>query len=311
MMAKYIFKKLNILLLSLSLIATIVFFLMKAIPGDPFLHEQGVPEEIIKQMKSHYGMDKPLFIQYLQYMKNLMCFELGPSFKFENRTVNMIIHDGFPVSVVLGFEALLLSLTMGITLGSFAALNRGKWLDHICMIYAVIGISVPNFILASLLQYIFAMKLNILPIARWGTFAQTIMPAVSLAALPTAFIARLMRSSMSEVLQQDYIQTAIAKGLPMTQIFFRHVIKNSMIPVITYLAPLSAAVFTGSFVVEKIFGIPGLGGWLINSIVNRDYTLIMGITVFYSSLLLFFVFCVDMIYPLFDPRICLKSRKGK
>lgn len=308
-MFSYIVKKFGILILSLFLIASITFFLMKIIPGNPFLQEQAIPEEILKSMYVHYGLDKPLFLQYLQYLKGLIFFDLGPSFKYESRSVNDIIQDGFPVSAVLGLESLILSISIGIALGSLAALYRGKWQDHLCMLYAVLGISIPNFILATFLQYIFAMKLNLLPVARWGSFSQTILPSISLAALPTAFIARLTKSSMIEILQQDYIQTAKAKGLPLRKIFFRHVLKNSLLPVITYIGPLSAAILTGSFVVEKIFGIPGLGGWFVTSITNRDYTVIMGVTIFYSAILLVLVFCIDIVYPLFDPRIRLCVNK--
>jgi len=309
MIGIYITRKLAILFLSLFLIATLTFFLMKSIPGNPFLQEQAIPEEIMKSMFSHYGLDQPLYIQYVRYMKGLLTFDLGPSFKYENRSVNEIISNGFPVSASLGIESLFLSVVFGLFLGSIAAIFHSKWQDRSCMILAVLGISIPNFVLATFLQYLFAIKWNLLPVARWGTFQQSILPAISLAALPTAFIARLTRSSMIEVLQQDYIQTAIVKGLHPLKVFFRHVLKNSLLPVITYIGPLGATILTGSFVVEKIFGIPGLGGWFISSITNRDYTVIMGVTIFYSTFLLIFVFCIDLMYPFFDPRIRLNVSK--
>jgi len=276
---------------------------MKAIPGDPFMQEQAVPEEILKSMYSHYGLDKPWYVQYVMYLKGLITWNLGPSFKYEGRTVNEIISEGFPVSMLLGLEALFLSISMGVLLGSIAAVYRGRWQDHIAMIIAVIGISVPNFILATILQFLFAMKLSMLPVARWGSFAQTILPAFSLAALPTAYIARLTRTNMVEVLEQDYIVTARAKGLNMKRIVLRHVLKNSLLTVITYLGPLTGAVLTGSFVIEKIFGIPGLGGWFVTSVTNRDYTVIMGVTIFYSALLMLCIYIVDVLYYFLDPRI--------
>ncbi|MGE0199314.1 MAG: ABC transporter permease, partial [Simkaniaceae bacterium] len=200
-------------------------------------------------------------------------------------------------------------LFVGIILGSIAAVKRSKWQDHLCMIFAVIGISVPNFIMATFLQFFLAMKLDLFPVARWGSFAHSILPALALAALPTAFIARLTRANMVEVLEQDYVQTARSKGLSTTQVVLKHVLKNSLLPVITYLAPLASAVLTGSFIVEKIFGIPGLGGWFVTSITNRDYTVIMGVTVFYSAILMFSVLLVDIVYSLVDPRIQVVGKK--
>lgn len=309
MTSRFLIQKVLLLALSLYIVATLTFFLMQAAPGDPFLQEQAIPEEIMKSMYKHYGLDQPWYIQYGRYLKGLITWELGPSFKYEGRTVNDIIGEGFPVSLILGLEAIFISLSTGIILGAFAAVRRGKWQDHLCMIVAVLGISVPNFIMATFLQHLFAMKLDLLPIARWGTFAQSILPAISLAALPTAFIARLTRSNMVEVLEQDYVQTARSKGLSEIKVVLRHVLKNSLLPVLTYLGPLSSAILTGSFIVEKIFGIPGLGGWFVTSITNRDYTVIMGVTVFYSALLMISVFLVDIVYTFVDPRIQLDRRQ--
>jgi oligopeptide transport system permease protein len=302
-MIAYLGKKVAILLLSLFLVTTLTFFLMHAIPGDPFLQERAIPEEILRAMRKHYGLDQPLWKQYLTYLDHILHFDFGPSFKYEGRTVNAIIRDGFPVSFYLGIEALLLAVTGGLLLGSIAAFNHTRPQDHLCMAIAVIGISVPSFILATFLQYLLAMKLNLFPVARWGSFAQSVLPALSLAALPMAFIARLARANMVEVMQQDYIQTAKSKGLGATQIVVRHVLRNALLPVVTYLGPLSAAVFTGSFAIEKIFGIPGLGHWFVTSITNRDYTVIMGTTIFYSALLMVCVFIVDLLYCWIDPRI--------
>ena len=304
-MTRFLLKKAVILLFSLFVVASLTFFLMQAIPGDPFVQEKAVPEEILRAMYKHYGLDQPWYTQYGRYLKGLITCDLGPSFKYQGRTVNEIILEGFPVSMLLGFEALLLSISFGIGLGAIASLNHQKWQDHLMMAFAVIGISVPSFLLATFLQYLLAMKLDFLPVARWGTFSHTILPALSLAALPTAFIARLTRTTMVEVIQQDYIQTARSKGLNSMQILLRHALRNALLPVITYLGPLATAIFTGSFAVEKIFGIPGLGQWFVMSITNRDYTVIMGTTVFYSALLMLCVFIVDIAYCFVDPRIRL------
>ena len=304
-MISYLFKKGLILLCSLFLVTTLTFFLMHAIPGDPFIQDKAIPEEILQALRKHYGLNEPLHVQFFKYLDGVIHFELGPSFKYEGRTVNQIISTGFPVSFYLGMEALVIAVCGGVLLGSVAAMCHRRAPDYLMMMIAVIGISVPSFILATFLQYLLAMKLSLLPVARWGSFSQTIMPALSLAALPLAFIARLTRSNMIEVLQQDYIQTAKSKGLNGISVLVRHVLRNALLPIVTYLGPLTAAVMTGSFAIEKIFGIPGLGQWFVMSITNRDYTVIMGLTIFYSALLLLSVFIVDLLYCVIDPRIQL------
>lgn len=309
-MVRYFFRKLCILFLSLVVVATLTFFLMHAIPGDPFTQEKAIPEEILKAMQKHYGLDKPLLVQYFDYMLGLCHLDLGPSFKYQGRTVNEIIQEGFPVSLCLGLEALFLSLFFGTLLGSLSACKQGKWQDRTTMILAILGLSVPSFLLATFLQYLLAMKFDLFPVARWGSFHQSILPALSLSALPTAFIARLLRASMIEVLHQDYIQTARSKGLSPTRILYKHVLRNALLPVASYLGPLTASVLTGSFAVEKIFGIPGLGQWFVLSITNRDYTVIMGVTLFYSVLLMICVFLVDLLYSWIDPRIQSPTKRG-
>lgn len=308
MQKSYWLKKLGSLFFSLFAIATLTFILMHAIPGDPFTDEKAIPEEILKTLNHHYGLDQPLLVQYGKYLKGILMGDLGPSFKYEGRTVNAIIGSRFPVSFILGLIALFLAVSIGILIGSLAALKKGKWQDHLLMILGVLGISVPSFILATFLQYFFAMKLDLLPVARWGSIAHTLLPACSLAALPTAFIARLIRTNMIEVLEQDYILTARSKGLSNTQILWKHALRNTLLPVITYLGPLTATILTGSFIVEKIFGIPGLGQWFVLSIANRDYTVIMGTTLFYSTLLVLSVFFVDIVYTCVDPRIRHQNR---
>jgi ABC-type dipeptide/oligopeptide/nickel transport system permease component len=275
---------------------------MKAIPGNPFLNEQ-VSEETIKTLNAYYGLDQSLWIQYIKYLKGFVTLDFGRSIVYTSRTFYDLISHGFPVSAQLGVQALCLAIPLGILLGTWAALKRERWQDNTAMVISTLGISVPNFVFASLLQYFIALQFHLLPIARWGTFAHTILPTLSLAALPTAFISRLTRSNMVEVLQQDYVRTAMAKGLPLFRIAIVHGLRNALLPVISYIGPVTAQILTGSFVIERIFAIPGLGEWLINSISSRDYPVTMGITIFYSSMLLITIFLADIAYSILDPRI--------
>jgi oligopeptide transport system permease protein len=299
----YFYKKLAIFLLSLWIVATATFFLMHAVPGDPFSQDQALPEEILKAMQAHYGLDKPLFSQYLDYMKGLLSLDLGPSLKYQGRQVTEIIREGFPTSCYLGLEALFLSLSLGLTLGVISALKKNQWQDKALLLISTLGISIPSFILATFLQYLLAIKLNLFPVARFSSFSHSVLPALALAALPTSFIARLFRSSILEVLSLDFIQTAKSKGLSTFSILRNHIVKNAILPVVIYLGPLTASILTGGFAVEKIFGIPGLGQWFVLSIMNRDYTVIMGTTIFYSTILMTAVLIVDLLVPFLDPRI--------
>lgn len=276
---------------------------MHAIPGDPFVGEDAIPEEILRSLYAHYGLDQTLWIQYIRYLNQLVHGDLGISIVYRGRSVTEFIADSFPVSAQLGFEALCIAIPLGIFLGTIAAVKQSKWQDTSSMMISTIGISIPNFVLSSSLQYIFCLKLHWLPVARWDGFTYTILPAVSLAALPMAFIARLTRSSMIEVLQQDYIRTALAKGLPLFRVAIRHGLRNALLPVIAYLGPIATHIITGSVAIERIFAIPGLGQWLIRSVQGRDYPMILGITIFFSSLLMIGMFCVDIAYSLLDPRI--------
>jgi len=300
---RYCFERFAFNLISLWVIVTLTFFLMRAIPGDPFTQEKALPPEIVQSLRDHYHLDEPLLKQYGHYLMRILHGDLGPSFKYKNRSVNEIIRSGFPISCLLGLEAACLALIFGIALGTLSALKHHKWQDYLAMLLAVMGISVPSFILATCLQYIFAIKLDLLPVARWGTWQQSILPAVSLAALPTAFIARLIRTNLLEVLNKDYIKLAKAKGLSQRLIIWKHALRNAVLPVITYLGFLAVNILTGSFVIEKIFGIPGLGQWFVNSVTNRDYTVIMGLTIFYGLILLTMSFITDVIYAQLDPRM--------
>lgn len=288
--------------MTLWVVVTLTFVLMKAVPGDPFTQEQALPKEIHTALMDHYGLNDPWYEQYVRYLKSIMQWNFGPSFIYKGRSVNSIIKDGFPISAVLGLEALTLSISIGVLLGTFAAIYKNRWQDKAILIAASLGLSVPSFILASFLQYSLAFKLGWFPIARWGTFIQTVLPALALAAMPLAFIARYVRMSVLNVLQQDYIKTARAKGLKEKTILIRHVFRNAMLPLLGYFGQLTANILTGSFVIEKIFSIPGLGQWFVHSISNRDYTVIMGLTVFYSMILLSCMFLVDILYGVLDPR---------
>lgn len=295
--------------LALLFITSFTFFGMKIIPGGPFDSEKQLPPSIQKNIEEKYGLNDPLFKQFTDYLSGVLKGDLGPSFKYPNRTVNSIIKDSFPVSATLGAVSLLLAVSVGISLGVLSALKQNQWQDHLAIILATLGFSVPSFVLAALLQYIFSYKLGWVLPAMWGTWQQAILPAISLAALPTATITRLMRSNMLEVLQEDYIRTARAKGLKNRVIIYRHAIRNALMPIITYLGPMVAGIFTGSFVVEQIFAIPGLGRYFVNSVFNRDYTVIMGLTIFYSIFLMTMNLLVDLSYAIIDPRVKISGGK--
>lgn len=289
--------------LSIFIVVTLTFVLMKSIPGDPFQQEQALPAEIYQALLSHYGLDQPLGTQYFRYIKQLATFDFGPSLVYKGQNVTQIIRQSFPTSALLGSAALLFALPAGLICGTLGAFKQNKWEDSFVRIAVVVGISVPSFIIATLLQYTLAIKLQIFPIARWGSFVHVILPALSLAAMPTAFIARMTRAKMIEEMKQGYVNTARAKGLSEARIVCVHVFRNLLTPLLGYLGPMAASVLTGSFIIEKIYGIPGLGYWFVTSVSNRDYPLIMGVTVFYCALLLFAAFLADMISLYLDPRL--------
>lgn len=309
-MFKYLLKRIAYIFISLFFIITLTFFLMQAAPGGPFASERKLPPKLEEQMNEAYGLNDPIHVQYVDYLTRVAKWDFGPSFKYVGQSVNDIISRSFPYSLILGLESIFLALSIGILLGVIAALYHNKFPDYTAMVIAVLGISVPSFVLAAVLQYIFAYKLQVLPIAKFDSFAHTILPAVALAATPLAFIARLMRSSMLEVLNSDYIKTAKAKGLNARVTIYRHGIRNAILPVVSYLGPLVVGILTGSFIIETIFAIPGLGREFVTSVTNRDYTVIMGTTVFFSVLLLFSILIVDIIYSLIDPRIKLGQEEG-
>lgn len=280
---------------------------MRMIPGGPFTGEKTLPKQILDNLNEKYGLNKPLHIQYVNYLKSLLKGDLGISIRQQGRTVNEIIADTFPVSAKVGALSVLFTLLVGIPLGIWSALHQGKWQDNFSMILATIFITIPSFVLAVLLLYFFAVKLQMLPVMGLDMPSAYILPVFSLSAYSISFIARLIRSSMIEALSQDYIRTAKAKGLSRVIVVYKHALKNSLIPVVTYLGPLVAGVLTGSFVIEKIFTIPGMGGYYVTSISNRDYSLIMGTTIFYAAFLILMNLVVDIIYVFIDPRIKLEN----
>ncbi|MGB7998495.1 MAG: ABC transporter permease [Anaerobacillus sp.] len=307
-MAKYILNRLFAMVITLWIIVTITFFLMHAVPGSPFNQERNTSEAVQQNLEAHYHLDEPVFIQYAIYIKSLATLDFGPSIKQSSTSVNEMIGRGFPVSAELGITSLVIAIISGMILGIMAALKHNGAIDYIAMTLAVIGISVPNFIMATLLIQQLAVTWELFPVATWATPLHMVLPSIALATGPMAIIARLTRSSMIEVLNQDYILTARAKGMTTFQIVMKHAMRNALLPVITILGTLVAGVLTGSFVIEKIFAIPGMGKYFINGINDRDYPVIMGTTVFYSAFLILMLFIVDIAYGILDPRIKLHKR---
>ncbi|MBQ7151824.1 MAG: ABC transporter permease [Synergistaceae bacterium] len=306
-MSKYIFKRIVASLLTLFVIITLTFFMMRAIPGGPFTDEKAIPEFVLEKMQERYHLNDPLYIQYGQYLLNILRLDLGPSYRYEGMTVNELIASGFPVSFTVGGIALILSLLIGIPTGIISALRRGKWQDRLSMILATLGVTVSSFVLATIFVYLFAWQLGWVTVGFWEGISTAWLPAITLAGYPAAFISRLVRSSMLEILGQDYIRTAYSKGLSERAVIYIHALKNAVVPLITYLAPLTAGILTGSFVIEQVFGVPGLGTFFVTSITNRDYTTIMGVTIFYSALLILFNLLADICLAFIDPRIKLNS----
>ena len=303
-MLRYIVRRLVIAIVAIFVLATITFFLMRLVPGDPFAGPRVAPE-IRAALREHYGLNLPLIQQYWIYMSNLLHGDLGLSLASRGHPVTDIIVQAAPVSLDLGIRAMILSITAGLFFGIVAALNRGKPLDFLTVILVLIGISIPSFVLAGVLQYYLGVYFKVLPVARYDNFWSTIMPAFALSLGTMATIARYMRSSMLEIVHADYIKTAYAKGLTPSQVVWRHQVRNALFPFLTILGPAVANVLTGSFVVETVFAIPGLGRYFVTAIQNLDYTLVMGLTIFFGTFLIMMNFLVDVAYGFIDPRIRL------
>ena len=302
-MTRYVFRRLGGAIIILWVIITVTFALMHAIPGGPFTTEKKLPPQVKASIEAKYHLDDPVWKQYGDYLGGVITGDLGPSYKYEGRSVNDIISDAFPISAKLGVLSLMVAVAGGIAAGAISAMRPNGIVDYAVTILSTIGISVPTFIIGAVLVYVVGFELGWFPVALWRGPSYMVLPVLTLAAQPMAFIARLTRSGLLDVYQQEYIRTARAKGLSSWTILTRHALGNAILPVITYLGPLAASLLTGSFIVETIFAIPGLGQYFVTSIYNRDYTVILGITIFYSALVVFLNILVDMIYPLIDPRV--------
>lgn len=304
-MGKYILKRVSAAIVTIFIVATITFFLMNLVPGGPFVAEKSISEQAQQALKEKFGLDKPLIVQYKNYMLNVLQGDFGLSLKQRGREVNEIIFSKFPISARLGGITVLVALLIGIPLGSIAAINRGKWLDNLIIVIATGGIAVPSFVICTVGMFFFGVHLGILPTFGLTSPLHYVLPVFALSFYPTAYITRLMRSSMLDVIGQDYIRTAKSKGVSQFFSLFKHALRNAILPVVTYVGPLLAYTLTGSFIVEKIFVIPGLGGQFVSSIMNRDYTVIMGTTIFLATLVIVMNTIVDIVYKLIDPRIQL------
>ena len=302
----YILKRIGLAILTVWVVITVTIFVMRAVPGGPFMSEKAVSPAAQAALEAKYGLDKPLMEQYITYLKDVVTkLDFGPSLKQRGRTVMAIISDGMKTSAKLGIMAAFGALALGVVLGAIAALQRNKFVDKVIMVITTAFVSMPSFIMGSLLLVLFAVKLAVLP-ANGSTAQGLILPVITLALYPMAYITRLTRSSMLDVLGQDYIRTAKAKGVSGGKIIFGHALKNSLIPVITYFGPMLAYIVTGSLVVEQIFAVPGIGRAFVSSITNRDYPLIMGTTIVLACLIVVMNLVSDILYKVVDPRINLE-----
>jgi len=304
---KYIAKRIVYIILTMWLIATVTFVLMKLMPGTPFNQERFVKLTAAQQaaVMAQYGLDKPLTAQYLQYMGKMLHGDLGISFSYNNRKVSELIEKRIPPSALIGGQAILVGLAIGLSLGIIAAWRHNGVIDNVTMIVAVLGVSVPNFVVAALLQYFIGLKLGILPIAFWESWACSVMPSIALCFAPLSNSARFIRTEMLDVLSQDYIITARSKGISQIRLLLKHTLRNSIIPVVTITGPLIVGLMTGSLAVESIFAVPGIGSLFTDSVRNNDYPVIMGLTIFFSLFYIVVIFIVDVTYGFIDPRIRL------
>lgn len=303
-MTRYVFKRIGIALLTVFVLATVTFFLAKMLPGDPFMNEK-IPVSVQEKQRAYYGLDKPVTQQYFIYMGNLLRGNLGTSIKFVGREVTDIIAEFFPVSAELGLIALTFAELIGVAFGILCAQYRNRWPDYVLMCFAIVGIALPSMVVGPLLRYLLGVKLRLLPVGGWGSFRQVLMPAFVMGLGTIAGNTRNMRACMLAVTTQDYVKTARAKGMKPARIVLRHELKNSLVPMITGLGPMIAGVLMGSFVVEQIFVIPGLGKHFVNAVSTLDYPLIMGLTIFYGAFLVVMNLLVDILYGVVDPRIRL------
>jgi len=300
---KYVLERVFFMAITLWLIATITFFLMQLLPGTPYTNQERLSPETIAMLNQQVGLDKPVIVQYGIYLSNLLQGDFGISFQFKNQPVAHLLAGRVGPSLQLGLQAIIFGTVIGTILGTISAMKQNTWADTSSTLVAILGRSIPNFVFAVLLQYIFAIRLHVLPIAKWDGFIYTILPTIALAMSPLADSARFIRTEMVEVLHSDYVELARAKGLSRWEIAFKHGLRNSLIPLMTLLGPLAVALMTGSLVVENIFAIPGIGEQFVKSITTNDYPTIMAVTILYSFMLIFVILVVDLLYGLVDPRI--------
>ncbi len=305
---RHITRRLLSVLPTLLMLITVVFFLVRVAPGGPFDSEKALPPEIQANLEAKYHLDEPLLQQYFRYLGQILVLDFGPSFQYKDWTVNELIAQGFPVSLTIGALAMLLGFVLGVSIGVGAALRQNSAADFSTMGFAMLGVSIPNFVVAPLLILLFAVYGGWLPAGGWDwTWQSAVLPVVTLALPVIAYIARLMRGSMIEVLHSNFIRTARAKGLPERQVILRHALKPALLPVISYMGPATAALITGSVVVERIFSIPGLGSYFVQGALNRDYTLVMGVVLFYGVLIIALNFIVDLLYSILNPKIAYEE----
>ena len=308
-MVKYSIQRIVYMIITLLIIATATFFLMKLLPGSPLQNTERLTPEQQQIILDKYGLNDPLPEQYINYMVGLAKGDLGLSFQYDNRKVTSMIGDRIGPSALIGFQAMVLGTFLGLLIGIIAAIKHNSWLDYGSTTLAVIGISIPSFVFAGLLQYYVGVKLQWLPVALWGEYKHTILPTLALTVMVVATIARFMRTEMLEILNSDYILLAKAKGITKAGTIVKHAVRNALIPIVTILGPMTVNIMTGALVVEKIFAVPGLGEQFVRSIELNDYTVIMGITLFYSALFIGVIFLVDILYGIIDPRIRLAGGK--
>ncbi len=307
-MLAYIFKRIATTIPTLFIIVTIAFFMIRMAPGGPFDSERPISAEIAANLDSVYHLDDSLPEQYLSYLSRLLKGDFGPSFKYQDYSVTELISQGFPVSLKLGLGAILLALTLGVLAGVIAAIKQNTFIDYGVMFVSMTGITIPNFVMAPLLALFFGVILGWLPVAGWGGWKHMVLPVIALGLPQIAAVARMTRASLIETMNSPYIRTAKAKGLPLSLILFRHASRATLLPILSWLGPAIAAIVTGSVVVEQIFGLPGIGRYFVNGALNRDYTLVMGVVVFYGVLIVLMNLVVDILYHLLDPRIRFDSK---
>lgn len=305
-MFHYVLRRLMVAIPTLLAIITLAFFMIRMAPGGPFDRERALPPAIQANLNKMYHLDEPLYQQYFRYLGKIVQGDLGPSFQYQDRTVNELVGHGFPVSLKLGFSALIFAVLIGCTLGTISAIKQNTKTDYYLMYFAMVGITVPNFVIAPLLQLLFGVHLDWLPTGGWGEkWQQMVLPVFCLALPQIAYLSRLMRGSMIEALHANHVRTARAKGIPERQVILKHCLKPALMPIVSVLAPMAAGVLTGSVVMETIFDLPGIGRHFVNGALNRDYTLVMGVVILYGSLIVIFNLLVDLAYAFLDPKVRL------